>query len=144
MKKLFFSIAALFTILACNAQGFVGLGAGYGTNKSAQAEIHAGYNTKALFVQGGYLANISNRADRGAVFNIRVGHTFDLGQVGVQPSVGYGYEYVSADNSSLNKSRFIGSLYLTHDIVYFGQLFVGGNYVNKNEFFTGGIRLLIY
>lgn len=147
MKKLFVSIAALFIMIVASAQTpstYAGIGAGYSTGKSGVTDLHFGYDFNTAFIQAGFITNLSNKADKGVILNIRAGHTFDLDYIGIQPSVGYGYNYVSSDNSTLNKSAFIGSLYVTHDIVYFGQLFAGANYSQKTTYFSLGIRLIYY
>lgn len=116
---------------------------GYNTSISKPAaELSLGYDAKLVFIQAGFLANMSSNIEGGAVFNARMGHTVMISETfAIQPSAGYAYTLKSNELKGLNESGAIGSLYLVKKTKYDQlHLFAGGNYLKNALIFAVGIR----
>lgn len=130
--KYIITAAVFLCSLSTFSQVSLGVGAGLSTKKAATAELLGGYDFGAAFVQGGYIVHVSNAVDKGAILNIRAGHTFFGFAWSFQPSIGYAYHLKSTDDKSLNKSVVILGLYCNKWIAKDGQAFAGINYTSDH------------
>ena len=142
MKKLFVLLMVVTVTITTNAQMNLGGGFGFSSKKSLVAEMTMGYDFKAVFVKVGYLAQMSNKTDKGAFFNAQLGHTVNLNEDwSIQPAIGYAYVLKTTDDKMLNKEAVIGSIYLVKNVIYQGQIYFGANYSDKTFLAVVGMRL---
>lgn len=142
MKKTSFLLFAITLTTYCQAQVFVGLGAGASTNKSAIVELNAGYDFKLAFLQIGFLSSPTSDITKGTVFNVRIGHGIAVSdKISIEPSAGYGVIYRSNDKPYLNSRGLISSLYGIKKISDLTYLFIGVNYINNITSACIGIRM---
>lgn len=92
---------------SCKAQFNMGLNTGYSIGKAPTVGADAGYNMKDINFHAGFIAHMSNKVAHGIAMYTKAGHTFNLNQFYITPSVGYGFVYRSADDKSLNSSSLL-------------------------------------
>lgn len=125
-------IIILITIMSFTAhsQPILQLGAGFTSQNKMAAELSAGYNTRPVFFQVGYIASVTRDVDAGTYLNARIGHRFERGEYVFEPSFGYAYVLKSTDRKYLNQNEMIYSFY-AGKVINSGTLLLGVNYSER-------------
>lgn len=104
MKKATFLLAISLSLFSASFGQFkmnAGIGSSFGRSVAVEAGI--GYNWKLINITGAMQAHTSNSINQGALFELKAGHEVLIGDIiGVNPFVGYGYHYGSADRKGVN------------------------------------------
>ena len=127
MKKIILLSIVFITCISLKGQVFVQMETGGSSKGSPILGLHVGYDGP-IIIQGGYLAHLSNKVDQPAIFNIRAGKGFKIGQAGqVEMLVGYCSRIKSNDRKELNERGMIYSVYYSREFGL-GSWLAGVNY----------------
>lgn len=127
MKKLFIILS--FLPLASMAQLRMGMGAGYdASNHKCIGNINFNYTaTNNAVIEAVMQPSLTRHINAANYFGMKAGYSFH----NIIPSIGYYYNYSSADDKGMNKWVGVGySLKYMKDIQR-GGVFAEGDYINK-------------
>lgn len=127
MKKLILLSIVFIACISLKGQVFVQMETGVSSKKAGVAGLHVGYSGPVI-VQGGYLVHLSNRVSKPAIFNVRAGKGFKMGESGqVEMLVGYASRIGSMDVKEANSRGMIYSVYYSREFGL-GSWLAGVNY----------------
>jgi hypothetical protein len=147
MKQAILAILVILITISLNAQLLVGIGVGYSTEKKTPAaQFDFGLAIQKTTISVGYITHISQKADAGALFSLKLGRVFSLTEtIALHPSFGYGIMYVSADKTDLNLSGATAGLELLKKIGYSGNMAYLGSYVGMGYVFVSvGVKIGLF
>jgi len=143
MKKIIFLIAPVLMAVAVNGQMNVSVEAGGSIGNSPVAGFFAGYNTKAFNIRAGAQVHLSNKVNQPLLTQIKMGHTFNLGEFYVTPAAGYSHVLKSSDNKELNEHGFLSNVEIGYKFDFKGDamaLYLSGTNVREYNTIVLGIR----
>jgi hypothetical protein len=132
MKTILLAIS-LALLTSAKAQVSFTIEGGYNNRNCPQMGAYLQYNVGHLFVAGGLSGLIGKKTDQGALFYSRIGYSITLSEnYLLEPAIGYGNEYNSSEDKSLNKSGGVASLHLVRQLSNPNGSLIGGITATKS------------
>ena len=124
----------------CKAQlkADIGLGMNYNKELRPMAKIGFGYELKKVVTEFVFQPTISRQSNPDTYFGVKAGYNIS----GLIPTIGYYYDYRSADDKEQNKWAGVGySLKYVYLLGEQGGLFLEGMHVNKSTQVIAGFYI---
>jgi hypothetical protein len=135
------ALVLILTAFTSEAQVNLGIGAGYSSKSAGVAQLSLGYQAKFITTEAGYIAHLSNKVGKGAIFFSRAGLNLEFNDTWkLNPTFGYAYLLNSNDRKYLNTDGLIYGLGVEKEIPMNGSLYLQVNYFKPITIATFGVK----